>query len=133
MEAWISSRVLPLVSGTSRSTNTTVSPQMLAKMKNVPAFRPSHTQIYISSEFRSCCRVMKLPASMFMRVLVCYTLTKILFHLVNLELPYEFHTRRKLKAYETIHEPSQLTSVTRLPAAPFMFMGKICMSNSSIL
>jgi hypothetical protein len=47
MDAWISSRVLPLVSGTSRSTNTTVSPQMLAKMKNVPAFRPSHTQISI--------------------------------------------------------------------------------------
>jgi hypothetical protein len=37
MEAWISSRVLPFVSGTNRSTNTTVSPQMVAKMKNVPA------------------------------------------------------------------------------------------------
>lgn len=49
MEAWISSRVLPLVSGTSRSTNTTVRPQMLAKMKNVPAFR-SKPHINISSE-----------------------------------------------------------------------------------
>jgi hypothetical protein len=37
MEAWISSRALPLVSGTNLSTNTTVRPQMLAKMKNVPA------------------------------------------------------------------------------------------------
>jgi hypothetical protein len=33
---------------------------------------------------------------------------------------------RKLKAYETIHEPSQFIKVTRLPADPFMFIGKIC-------
>jgi len=32
-----------------------------------------------------------------------------------------------LKAYETTHDPSQLTKVTRLPADPFMFIGKICM------
>ena len=31
-----------------------------------------------------------------------------------------------MKAYETIHEPSQFTNVTKLPADPFMFMGKIC-------
>lgn len=41
MDAWISSRVLPLVSGTRRSTNTTVRPQMLANMKNVPEINPS--------------------------------------------------------------------------------------------
>ena len=32
-----------------------------------------------------------------------------------------------MKAYETIHELSQFTKVTRLPADPFMCMGKICM------
>jgi hypothetical protein len=42
MDAWISSRVLPLVSGTSRSTNKTVSPLMLANMKNVPAVNPRY-------------------------------------------------------------------------------------------
>jgi hypothetical protein len=41
MDAWISSRVLPLVSGTSRATNKTVSPQMLANIKNVPEIKPS--------------------------------------------------------------------------------------------
>jgi hypothetical protein len=41
MDAWISSRVLPFVSGTSRATNKTVSPQMLANMKNVPEIKPS--------------------------------------------------------------------------------------------
>lgn len=36
IEVCISSRVRPLVSGTSRSTNRTVRPQMLANMKKVP-------------------------------------------------------------------------------------------------
>lgn len=49
MEAWISSKVRPLVSGTNRSTNTTVSPQMLAKMKNVPA---SSLKFYISEKLQ---------------------------------------------------------------------------------
>lgn len=40
-------------------------------------------------------------------------------------LPAEFQSIRKLKAYETIQEPNQLTNVTRLPAEPFMFMGNI--------
>jgi hypothetical protein len=41
--------------------------------------------------------------------------------------------RRKLNVYEMIHEPSQLTSVTRLPADPFMFMGKICIPEMDVV
>lgn len=40
-------------------------------------------------------------------------------------VPAEFHSMRKLKAYETIQEPNQLTKVTRDPAVPFMFIGNI--------
>lgn len=35
-------------------------------------------------------------------------------------VPAEFHSNRKLNEYETTQELLQLTSVTRLPAEPFM-------------
>lgn len=34
---------------------------------------------------------------------------------------------RKLKVYETAQAPNQFTSTTKLPAAPFTFIGKICL------
>lgn len=40
-------------------------------------------------------------------------------------LPSELHFMRKLKAYEIIQVPNQLTTVTRLPAEPLIFMGNI--------
>ena len=41
------------------------------------------------------------------------------------QTPAEFQAMRKLKPYETIQEPNQLTRVTRLPADAFMFIGNI--------
>lgn len=52
-------------------------------------------------------------------------ITTILRDKTSLALPVELQSIRKLKAYVTIQEPNQLTNVTRLPAEPFMFMGKI--------
>lgn len=40
-------------------------------------------------------------------------------------LPNELHLIRKLKASETAQEPNQCTRVTKLPAAPFTFIGNI--------
>lgn len=40
-------------------------------------------------------------------------------------LPAELQSIKKLKENEIIQDPNQLTSVTRLPADPFMFIGKI--------
>jgi hypothetical protein len=58
MDAWISSRVLPLVSGTSRSTNKTVSPLMLANMKNVPAINPRYEQKTSATPQQRCTPMM---------------------------------------------------------------------------
>ena len=52
-------------------------------------------------------------------------ITTILRDTTSLALPAELQSIRKLKAYDTIQEPNQLTNVTRLPAEPFMFMGNI--------
>ncbi|KAK7856067.1 hypothetical protein CFP56_025449 [Quercus suber] len=52
-------------------------------------------------------------------------ITTILRDKTSLALPVELQSIRKLKAYDTIQEPNQLTNVTRLPAEPFMFMGNI--------
>lgn len=41
------------------------------------------------------------------------------------QVPSELHSIRKLKEYETIQEPNQLTTVTRLPAKPLTLMGNI--------
>jgi hypothetical protein len=43
------------------------------------------------------------------------------------------HIKRKLKAYDTVHELNQFTNVTRLPADPFMFMGKICAISENVV
>ena len=50
----------------------------------------------------------------------------------GLALPAKLQSIRKLKAYDIIQEPNQLTNVTRLPTEPFMFMGHIWDRNHSI-
>ena len=45
-------------------------------------------------------------------------------------LPAELQFKRKLKLYETIQEPTQLTNVTKLPANPFTFIGNIWTSTN---
>ena len=45
--AWISSKVLPLVSGTNFATNKTVKPQMLENMKKIPSKVNRNNQINI--------------------------------------------------------------------------------------
>ena len=52
-------------------------------------------------------------------------ITSILRGKTSVASPAELQSIRKLKAYDTIQEPNQLTNVTRLPAEPFMFMGNI--------
>jgi hypothetical protein len=41
-------------------------------------------------------------------------------------LPEELQSMRKLKVKETAQAPDQFTSTTKLPAIPFMLIGKIC-------
>ena len=48
MDAWISSKVRPLVSGTSIATNMTVEPQITQNMKKVPVIEISIFRISIS-------------------------------------------------------------------------------------
>ena len=52
-------------------------------------------------------------------------ITSILRDKTSLASPPELQSIRKLKAYDTIQEPNQLTNVTRLPVESFMFMGNI--------
>ena len=45
-------------------------------------------------------------------------ITSILRDKISLALPAELQSIQKLKAFDTIQEPNQLTNVTRLPAEP---------------
>ena len=45
-------------------------------------------------------------------------ITSVLRDKTSVASPAELQSIRKLKAYDTIQEPNQLTNVTRLPAEP---------------
>ena len=123
-EAWISSSVRPLVSGTSFATNSTVKPHMPENMKKVPA----QTYIY---KFYSIYKIRTHYVFIFLHYFL-KTFSQLFFFLflpsgskLNDNIPAELQLMRKLKAYDIIQEHNQLTKVTRLPAEPFTLMGNI--------
>ena len=61
-----------------------------------------------------------------------YNITTLWRDKTGLALPAKLQSIRKLKTYDIIQEPNQLTNVTRLPAELFMFMGHIWDRNHSI-
>ncbi|WVY93252.1 hypothetical protein V8G54_032340 [Vigna mungo] len=101
MQAWISSRVFPLVSGTNFATNRIVKRENPAYKNKVPAQRKTKQHKYIYNRHK-----------------------KLRMHVLC--LPGELQLIRKLKVYETIQAPNQFNKTTKLPAVPFTFMGKIC-------
>lgn len=101
MDACTSSRVRPLVSGTSFVMNTIVKPHTLANTKNVPDTNRFRTRNHHLKNHQLERRRGQLNS------------------------PAELHCARKLNEYVTIQEPNQFTRVTRLPAKPFVFIGNI--------
>lgn len=92
-----------MVSGTTFATNTIVNPPAIANMKKVPE-REKKLCYYIDN-------IIKTPRE---REREMYQV-----------IPSELQSIRKLKAYEIIQVPNQLTAVTRLPPNIFMFIGNI--------
>ena len=103
IDACISSRARPLVSGTSFATNITVKPEMTEKMKNVPEvamWTPT-----INSHTREQERGKGI--------------------IKGIGIPSEFHSIMKLKVNVTIQQQDQFTKLNTLPAVPLTFMGNI--------
>lgn len=109
IDAWISSKVRPFVSGTNFTTNTMIKLHTAANTKKTPGKG-------IMQQF------IRWDAS-------CITANWHSKHELAL-LPAELHWNKKLNAYVTIQELNQFPNVTRLPPVPFMFIGKIWRSNN---
>lgn len=117
MEDWISSSVFPFVSGTTFATNSTVRAHDPENTKNVPETENIHYHMVSGDEMHSHRRPYYLSRA--------YVYDMCASNWDSL-LPVVLQLIKKLKVYETAQAPSQFTRTTRLPARPFICIGKIC-------